>query len=275
MIKLFFIIVFITGSLYCQTYRDPDSKMSIGFNEAIDTVNLFKPEHYTIKDDSGKVIKIKGLGLTENTPIIEKNGKKGIKSVVIILEQLQWGRRYTITVTGVYDLAGNLIDSQHNEILWSFEDKTNRKINKTQVNSRLQSSKLTIINAISKDSSDKQNLPFNAFNGKRRGDPSSVIWTTRPIPEWIRFELDKISTIKELKLSFSYFENGRVYSFTVDYSTDGITWKTGLPLAYSIANSEWVSYNVNFIAKFIRINFITNSQSNYAGFWEVELYGNN
>ena len=42
----------------------------------------------------------------------------------------------------------------------------------------------------------------------------------------------------------------------------------------TIPNEEWYTYTIGRNAKYIRVVFLTNSQSTWAGLWEVEFTGN-
>lgn len=134
--------------------------------------------------------------------------------------------------------------------------------------------KLKIIKAVSKDSSQLTTLPFRAYDGIKYSGDVNQIWTSNPIPEWIYFELDSSRNVKQIKMSFSYFHTGRVYEYSIEYSNDKVNWTTAILSVSSIANQEWVSQNLNFRSKYIRISITSNNQSNWAGFYEVEIYGN-
>jgi hypothetical protein len=132
--------------------------------------------------------------------------------------------------------------------------------------------KLNIINAIAKDTSQSTTLPWRAYDGVTYTGDENEIWTSQPIPEWIYFELDGIKDVKKLMLSFSYWHSGRVYGYSVEYSDDAINWTTSIADANSIANQEWVTQIVSFSAKYIRVNFSSNSQSEWAGLYEIEIF---
>jgi hypothetical protein len=133
--------------------------------------------------------------------------------------------------------------------------------------------KLTIVDAHAKDTSQATTLPWRAYDGVTYTGDVNQIWTSNPIPEWIYFDLGETKTIVELRMSFSYFHEGRVYGYSIEYSDDAINWTTAIASANSVANQEWVTQNVNFSARYVRFSFYSNNQSNWAGFYEVEIYG--
>lgn len=133
--------------------------------------------------------------------------------------------------------------------------------------------KLTIINATAKDTSQITTLPWRAYDGVTYTGDVNQIWTSQPIPEWITFDAGSAKNIKEVRLSFSYYHNGRIYGYSIQYSTNGTTWTTATTSS-SVANQEWMIHTVNFNARYIRINYTSNNQGAWAGLYEAQIYGN-
>lgn len=270
--RFLFLILLFVGSLFGQTYRDSLSYFKVNFSEPIRLHDLQIKSNYLLVSSEGDTINLIRLSTDPKSMSIE-NGDTALISVTLTTKALKWGISYTITVNNVRDRAGNVIDPIHNSWVWSYETD-NRKLSKVNVGSRNANQfPLICVNAWAKDTSQVTTLPYRAIDGiTYRGDISEI-WTSRPIPEWIVVELDQARAVHRIDLSFSYFHDGRIYSYSIDYSMNGSYWYNLIPLAYSVPNKEWVTHQVFISCKYVRINFITNNQSEWAGLYEIKLFG--
>lgn len=100
-------------------------------------------------------------------------------------------------------------------------------------------------------------------------------WAANLIPIYFYIKLDKPYNVKYIQMSFNYWDNSRIYTYNIDASMDGAFWNLIIPSKQSALLQEWVRDDLNVQAQYIRINITGNSQSTWAGLWEVEVYGNN
>lgn len=135
---------------------------------------------------------------------------------------------------------------------------------------------LTIVNAVSQKTSETNHGPLKAIDGKGRNDGDiNSRWACTPIPVWIRFDLGSVKQVSELRYSFYGYEEGRLYTYNVQYSRDNVTW---FPLVLSKQQtqySEWTIDNlpVTVDARYIRVQFTASTESTWAGLWEVRILG--
>jgi len=111
-------------------------------------------------------------------------------------------------------------------------------------------------------------VPFN-FDGR---------WSTNynSIPTSFYAKLKDSTDVKYFKTSFNYWDIGRIWTYSIDVSQDGITWYNIVPLNDTIPYLEWEKDVIIYTQKikYIRLNIVGNSQGTYAGLWEFEIYGN-
>jgi hypothetical protein len=94
------------------------------------------------------------------------------------------------------------------------------------------------------------------------------------MPEELTFDLGTIRTVCKTKLSFYNWNAGRVYDYSVSVSSDNNNWVTIVPQSISASNQEWTIDEFSSVnARYVRINFINNNQSTWAGLWEAEIWG--
>jgi hypothetical protein len=111
--------------------------------------------------------------------------------------------------------------------------------------------------------------------GALGGDPDSR-WAAEPMPEDLTFDLGSIKTVGKTKLSFYNWNAGRVYDYSISISSDNNNWVTIVPQAISASNVEWTIDEFPLVnARYLRVHFINNNQSTWAGLWEAEIWGTN
>ena len=109
--------------------------------------------------------------------------------------------------------------------------------------------------------------------GAFSGDPDSR-WAAEPMPEELTFDLGINRIICKTKLSFYNWNAGRVYDYSISISTDNNNWITIIPQTTSASNEEWTVDQFSEVnARYVRIHFINNNQSTWAGLWEAEIWG--
>ena len=109
--------------------------------------------------------------------------------------------------------------------------------------------------------------------GALSGDPDSR-WAAEPMPEELTFDLGTIRTVCKTRLSFYNWNAGRYYDYSISISTDHNNWITVIPQRISVSNEEWtVDEFTSVEARYVRVHFINNNQSPWAGLWEAEIWG--
>jgi len=109
--------------------------------------------------------------------------------------------------------------------------------------------------------------------GALSGDPDSR-WAAEPMPEELTFDLGTIRTVSKTRLSFYNWNAGRYYDYSISISTDHNNWITIIPQRISVSNEEWTVDEFTPVeARYVRVHFINNNQSPWAGLWEAEIWG--
>ena len=124
---------------------------------------------------------------------------------------------------------------------------------------------------------EPEHTPLKTIDGKGvfSGDPDSR-WAAEPMPEELTFDLGSIKTVCKTKLSFYNWNAGRIYNYSVSISSDNNNWVTIVPQATSASNEEWAIDEFPAVdARYVRVHFINNNQSTWAGLWEGEIWGTN
>lgn len=265
------ILLLLTLSLYSQTYRDTTNVIILTFSEPMRIWDLTVLDNYVVVNSLNDTIPVYATGY--ETSWVQQDS--GLTKIGLLLPQLQWGVTYTFIVSNVRYLAGNVIDPSYQSVTYNIDNSTT-KVSPPFIgfSKGISRNPLTIINAYAKDTSQVTTLPYRVFDGITYRGNINEIWASNPVPEWIVIELDQARAVRQIVLSFSYFHDSRIYSYSIDYTYfPSKVWYNAVPLAYSVANQEWVSQDVNFSCKYIRINFLTNNQSNWAGLYEIKILG--
>lgn len=184
-------------------------------------------------------------------------------SDVILTTTAHLGGDYIITVSDLTDLSGNTIDPAFNTAQYTYIPPPAGE-----------PSYLNIISAEASVIPEPEHGPEKAIDGLGvfDGDPDSR-WAGDNMPQWIQFELQEVSPVSRTKISFFNWDNGRIYNFSIQVSTDTLNWLSVVSNASS-ANEEWTVNDFNPVeAKFIRVIFNYSNQNHWAGMWEAEIYG--
>jgi hypothetical protein len=170
---------------------------------------------------------------------------------------------YIVTVINVEDLAGNPVDPAHNTAGYEYIVLPPD----TLVMFQVQNVEGVII--------EPNHTPEKTIDGlgALNGDPDSR-WAAEPMPEELTFDLGTIRTVCKTKLSFYNWNAGRIYNYSVSISSDHNNWVTVVPQSTSAANQEWTVDEFPLVdARYIRVHFINNNQSSWAGLWEGQIWG--
>jgi hypothetical protein len=250
--------------------RDSTSTFITAFSEDMSIVGLDDAANWSVTDETGKEWKIWAVGI-----VLEENGKPitGNRKIILVTERVDYKKTYTVRVNNVTDVAGNTIDSLHNSMDYTF---VGFDADMQIPNVALNIDKLVIATATSQKTSEANHGPLKAIDGKTKGSGDvDSRWACNPIPVWIKFDLGQIRSVYELHYSFYGFEQGRIYTYNVQYSRDNVTWNPLVLSKQQTPNVEWTidKMPVFVDARYIRVQFTANTESTWAGLWEVEIWG--
>ena len=164
---------------------------------------------------------------------------------------------YQVTVNNVTDVAGNLISSQNNSYDYEYSNLINSLI------------KLPVVGAYARqwylDYTPTKTI--DGIGGESRWGGAVAM------PDTINFSLGDIQILNTTRISFYNWTGGRIYNYSLQISTDSISWneiRTNIPSL----SQEWCTEEVGPIeARYIRIILLSNNQSVYAGIYEAEFLG--
>ncbi len=116
--------------------------------------------------------------------------------------------------------------------------------------------------------SDESSAPGKAIDGV-----DSSFWSVFGLPQNITFDLGSINSIGYAKVSFLGYADGRTYIFTLEASTDKVTWT---PLLTNIESAavQWNTLVFTPIdARYLRITLTGSSNSDWVGISEIQVFG--
>ena len=169
---------------------------------------------------------------------------------------------YIVTVVNVEDLAGNPI-SQSNTAEYSFIPPD--------------SLMMFTIEDVEGVIQEPGHTPLKTIDGlgALHGDPDSR-WAAEPMPEELIFDLGLNRTVCKTRLSFFRWNLQEVFTYSILTSSDHNNWVTIVSQATSAYQEEWTIDEFPAVdARYVKVLFINNNQSNWAGLWEGEIWGIN
>lgn len=93
--------------LFSITILAQNQLLQLTFSEKMDKTTLLNKNNYTVFDDKLNIIPIEKVGVSDSI-------------AVLFLPFLTYKTNYLVRVSNVKDLAGNLIDPQHNSAWFYF-----------------------------------------------------------------------------------------------------------------------------------------------------------
>lgn len=273
---LFIILLFLPTYIFSQpwpAYRDTVQKVQLNFTELMSTDGLFDVENYSVYSEIGDTVHIFGVGMPEG---VDTTG--GVDYCILVTAPFKYNLYHTIKVSWVKDRAGNLIAENNFAFVTLPMIDPNRippNVYITPENYTISQLQIDTVWASGQENVDHG--PEKAIDGISRTTSGSNYatdcWTSDDLPQWWAAGFNKQHFIKEIVLSGTYYNSGRVYGLEIQISDDSQNWES-VGTFDTIANEEWFTYTIGRNCKYIRIVFLTNSQSNWAGLWEVYLIGN-
>lgn len=221
--------------------------------ELLDSVNLMI-EFSELMDES-TVENINNYTISNGIDVMSAT-MQGNK--VLLLTSVHITGIYQITVSDVTDISGNLISSSHNSVIYEYSNPSNDNVELPVVSANASHWYL--------DYTPNKTIDGAIGNDSRWG--GSV-----PMPDTIVFSLSNVQILNETKISFYEWDNGRIYNYSIQVSTDLLSWNE-IKTDISSHSEEWSIEEINPIeAKFIKIILLSNNQSVWAGIWEAKFLG--
>ena len=185
-------------------------------------------------------------------------------NIVTLTTSIHTPGSYSIIVSNVTDLSGNIIDPQYNSTIYEYEPNPNNGLLRFPVSNVLESVMPEPLHFGEKTIDGK---------GYYQNDPDSR-WSGDTMPEWLVYDLGDIHILNSTKLSFYKWNEGRTYNYSVQVSTDSVVWTTVRSDVISLLNQEWSQEDIGPIdARYIKIIFVSSNQNSWAGLWEAEFWG--
>lgn len=175
-----------------------------------------------------------------------------------------YAQNYTVIISNVRDLSGNVIQSANNSASYYCS------FNPPPIYEPV---KLTIFRATASSSIGVNYGADKTIDGKYFSNGGDTCWAAVPLPQWVIYDLGTSKPISRTKISFYDFQNGRVNNYSIYISNDLLNWNNILPNGTS-SNQEWAIDNFDPItARFVKFEVTSNNQNNYAVVWETEIWG--
>jgi hypothetical protein len=168
---------------------------------------------------------------------------------------------YIVTVVNIKDLAGNVISQSANSAEYIFIPPD--------------SLIMFTVEDVQGVIQEPEHTPLKTIDGlgALNGDPDSR-WAAEPMPEELIFDLGSNRTVCKTKLSFYRWNYGRVYTYSILISSDNNNWVTIVSQATSAPQEEWTIDEFPSVdARYVKVYFINNNESDWAGLWEGEIWG--
>ncbi|NWF51393.1 MAG: discoidin domain-containing protein, partial [Ignavibacteriaceae bacterium] len=217
----------------------------ITFSEPLEQSGAVNVNNYSI---SGGII-VQSASLSDN-------------KVTLITSVHQPGT-YTVTVSNVKDLSGNTISGNANSAQYEMQSDPLQGL-----------SEITVTSVTASTVPEPNHPPEKTIDGLGfySGNPDSR-WAGDTMPEWIMFDLGTVKTVSLTKFSFYKWNEGRVYDYSIQLSTDQNNW-TEVVTHNSSSTNEW-TYNqfTESDARYVKLIFHSSNQSTWAGLWEGEVFG--
>ncbi len=186
--------------------------------------------------------------------------------IILITSPHTYLQNYSITVSNLTDASGNVIQPSSNSAAYQ---------NTIVPPPTGGLSKLTILSATASATNDINYGPDKTIDGlyfSNGGNPFSR-WAAMPIPQWLIYDLGVPKQMSKTRIAFYEFENGRIYTFNIYVSNDSTTWVNVISNAVS-SDQEWTENTFNStLARYLKVEMVSNNQNTWATVWEVEIWG--
>ena len=187
-----------------------------------------------------------------------------VANIVTLTTTIHTPGSYSVIVSNISDLSGNIIDTLHNSAIYEYQPELNSGF-----------LMFPVINVLESVTPEPMHYGEKTIDGKGfyQNDPDSR-WAGDTMPEWLVYDLGDVQILNSTKLSFYKWNEGRTYNYSVQVSTDSVVWTTVRSDVVSSLNQEWSQEDIGPIdARYIKIIFVSSNQNSWAGLWEAEFWG--
>jgi methionine-rich copper-binding protein CopC len=219
--------------------------IELSFSEALESSSALNKLNYTINN-----------GIVVNSVSLSTD----LKKITLSTTQNAANQIYTVVVSNVKDLTGNIISSS-NTATYQFVSTENLTL-------------LSVNNVIASVVPEALHTPAKTIDGKgvNDGDPDSR-WAGDTMPEWLLYDFGSSPTINLVRLSFYDWNSGRIYNYSLQTSNDLVSWSNVITNAQS-AGEEWTAQIIGSVnARYLKVIFNSNNQNDWAGLWEAQFWG--
>ncbi|HEY7751885.1 MAG TPA: discoidin domain-containing protein, partial [Ignavibacteriaceae bacterium] len=171
---------------------------------------------------------------------------------------------YVIEVNNLTDTAGNMISNSANSVFYKLLG-----IGQYTYQNFLMES------VAASATTDTNTSPQKTLDGLINGDPDPFSrWAAQTFPQWIEYDLGSLKNITLIAISFYYWNQGRIYQYSVQISEDRIQWDEIIS-NQSSANQEWTLNQIQqgTYARYVRVICVSSNQSDWACIWETRILG--
>jgi subtilisin family serine protease len=170
-------------------------------------------------------------------------------------------QQYTVTVSNVTDVSGNVISPSSNSASYSFDSTATGELYK-QYLARAYASQWFL-----------DFVPERAIDGISNPTTQSRWAGAIAMPDSIIFDLGSPTTFSKTRISFYEWDFGRIYEYALKVSDDMINWQTIMANTFS-TTTQWSEETFSpFVGRYLLLVSLSNNQSQWAGVWEAEIWG--
>ena len=221
--------------------------VTVKFSEKIDPVTASDKENYFISDN----ISINNVQLLPDS-----------SSVLLKTSQHQSNFDYTLTISEIKDLAGNIISPNPNSVKYRLAIKSKGNRVKNTVNTVIASS------WEGEYSADK------TTDGISSGTEGSRWVSADEMPDTLTYDLGTKASLDSVRISFYKGESGRLYRYSLYSSEDSEEWTPVVKNIWS-DESEWTELEFDSTqGRYVKlVIYGCNQGKKQASIWEFESYG--
>ncbi|MFZ2322556.1 MAG: discoidin domain-containing protein [Ignavibacteriaceae bacterium] len=233
----------------------PDITGITGTNNRSVTLN------FSEKLDPGTARDKNNYNISNNISISQVQLLPDSSSVLIKTSQLQSNIDYSVSVTNIKDMHGNLISPNPKTVSYKIASKG--KGGKTK-------------NTISYAMASSWDANFSAdktIDGIGSGEQDSRWKSSKALPDTLTYDLGDNVPLDSLRISFYKGESGRLYKYSVYSSKDSKDWRPVVNNVWS-DEAEWTEVEFDSTkGRYVKLILKDCNQGMQASIWEFESYG--
>jgi F5/8 type C domain/Secretion system C-terminal sorting domain len=98
-------------------------------------------------------------------------------------------------------------------------------------------------------------------------------WEADAMPVYLILDLGQLTHITQTNFAFAAWDKGRIYHYSVSFSTDEQNWNRVIYDAPSAAKEYTTDTYSNISARYVKLDILDNNQNNVANVWETQVIG--